>query len=104
MGKIKLNNIKWHQTIEVKEANSARSKERPEPRDTPPRLSRKPSLVSPSQLSEDSPEEVVKRISSLIYDETRVVLRSFLENVIRDSVCYTEHAKRKTVTALDVVY
>ena len=46
----------------------------------------------------------VKRISSLVYDETRVVLRSFLENVIRDSVTYTEHAKRKTVTALDVVY
>ena len=46
----------------------------------------------------------VKRISSLIYDETRVVLRAFLENVIRDSVTYTEHAKRKTVTALDVVY
>merc|ERR1712139_542515 len=46
----------------------------------------------------------VKRISSLIYDETRTVLKSFLENVIRDSVTYTEHAKRKTVTALDVVY
>ena len=46
----------------------------------------------------------VKRISSYIYEETRAVLRSFLENVIRDSVTYTEHAKRKTVTALDVVY
>ena len=46
----------------------------------------------------------VKRISSLIYEETRNVLRVFLENVIRDSVTYTEHAKRKTVTALDVVY
>merc|ERR1711934_1089240 len=46
----------------------------------------------------------VKRISSLIYDETRLVLRTFLENVIRDSVTYTEHAKRKTVTAIDVVY
>merc|ERR550537_87506 len=46
----------------------------------------------------------VKRISSYIYEETRAVLRSFLENVIRDSVVYTEHAKRKTVTALDVVY
>ena len=27
-----------------------------------------------------------------------------LLQVIRDSVTYTEHAKRKTVTALDVVY
>merc|ERR1712110_892379 len=46
----------------------------------------------------------VKRISSYIYEETRSVLRGFLENVIRDSVTYTEHARRKTVTALDVVY
>ena len=30
--------------------------------------------------------------------------RVFLENVIRDSVTYTEHARRKTVTAMDVVY
>ena len=46
----------------------------------------------------------VKRISSLIYEETRNVLRNFLEFVVRDSVTYTEHAKRKTVQALDVVY
>ncbi|KAL0211929.1 hypothetical protein RCL1_004492 [Eukaryota sp. TZLM3-RCL] len=46
----------------------------------------------------------VKRISALIYDETRTVLRTFLENVIRDSVTYCEHARRKTVTAMDVVY
>merc|ERR1712048_406298 len=46
----------------------------------------------------------VKRISSLVYDESRLVLRSFLESVVKDAVCYTEHAKRKTVTAIDVVY
>jgi histone H4 len=46
----------------------------------------------------------VKRISGDIYEEIRGVLRHFLENVIRDSVTYTEHARRKTVTALDVVY
>ena len=40
----------------------------------------------------------------VIYDETRGVLKSFLEGVIRDAVTYTEHAKRKTVTSLDVVY
>jgi hypothetical protein len=28
----------------------------------------------------------------------------FLENVVRDAVTYTEHARRKTVTAMDVVY
>lgn len=46
----------------------------------------------------------VKRISALIYEEVRGVLKTFLENVIRDAVTYTEHAKRKTVTSLDVVY
>lgn len=46
----------------------------------------------------------VKRISGLIYEETRGVLKGFLENVIRDAVTYTEHARRRTVTAMDVVY
>ena len=46
----------------------------------------------------------VKRISAMIYDEVRGVLKHFLENVVRDSVTYTEHARRKTVTAMDVVY
>ena len=40
----------------------------------------------------------------MIYEETRGVLKTFLESVIRDAVTYTEHAKRKTVTSLDVVY
>ncbi|THU81869.1 hypothetical protein K435DRAFT_692718, partial [Dendrothele bispora CBS 962.96] len=35
-----------------------------------------------------------KRISGLIYEETRGVLKIFMENVIRDSVTYTEHAIR----------
>ena len=46
----------------------------------------------------------VKRISNLIYEETRSVLKAFLETVVRDAVTYTEHARRKTVTAMDVVY
>ncbi|XP_062039297.1 histone H4-like [Lepus europaeus] len=47
----------------------------------------------------------VKRISGLIYEETRRgMLKVFLENVIHDAVTYTEHAKRKTVRAMDVVY
>merc|ERR1712195_448059 len=44
MGKLNKNNLKWHQTIEVKEVNS----------------------VSPSQLSEDSPEEEESRESALL--------------------------------------
>ena len=31
-------------------------------------------------------------------------LKAFLEASIKDAVTYTEHARRKTVTALDVVY
>ena len=46
----------------------------------------------------------VKRLSGLIYEEVRGVLKVFLENVIRDSVTYTEHVRRKTVSAKDVVY
>ncbi len=46
----------------------------------------------------------VKRISGLVYEETRTVLKEFLEDVIRDAVTYTEYARRKTVTAMDVVY
>jgi histone H4 len=46
----------------------------------------------------------VKRISYYIYDYSRDVLKGFLSSVIRDAITYTEHAKRKTVTAMDVVY
>lgn len=46
----------------------------------------------------------VKRISGLIYEETRGCLKGFLEGIVRDAVTYTEHARRKTVTAMDVIY
>ena len=46
----------------------------------------------------------VKRISGLIYEETRGVLKNYLESVVRDAVTYTEHARRKTVVAMDIVY
>ncbi|KAJ5070308.1 histone h4 [Anaeramoeba ignava] len=46
----------------------------------------------------------VKRISSQVYDDTRKILKSFLESVVRDAVTYTEHSKRKTVTTIDIVY
>ncbi|KAI1716016.1 centromere kinetochore component CENP-T histone fold domain-containing protein [Ditylenchus destructor] len=46
----------------------------------------------------------VVRISGFVYEETRNVLKIFLENVIRDAILYCEHARRKTVTAMDVVY
>jgi histone H4 len=46
----------------------------------------------------------VKRISGLVYEEIRSVLKVFLENVVRDAVTYTEHARRTNITAMDVVY
>ncbi len=46
----------------------------------------------------------VKRISGLVYEETRSVLRLFLDRVLHDAITYTRHARRSTVTALDVVY
>ena len=46
----------------------------------------------------------VKRICGLIYAETRGIAKVFLENVIKDAMAYTEHARRKTVSTMDIVY
>ncbi|GFP79536.1 histone h4, partial [Phtheirospermum japonicum] len=46
----------------------------------------------------------VKSIIGLIYEETHYVLNIFIKNVIRDAISYMEHARRETVTAMDVVY
>ena len=46
----------------------------------------------------------VKRLSRLIYVETRGLLKVFLGNLIHDAVVYTGHARRRTVTAMDVIY
>lgn len=60
-------------------------------------------LVSSSVVQLRLPRSLT-RFALVIYEETRGVLKTFLEGVIRDAVTYTEHAKRKTVTSLDVVY
>ena len=44
----------------------------------------------------------VKRVSQLIYDDARRSMKSYLDKIVRNAVTYAEHAKRKTVTALDV--
>ena len=46
----------------------------------------------------------VKRISGIMYDEVRGILKSFVEGVVTDSVTYMEHSKRTTVTSRDVVF
>ncbi|KAH3879477.1 hypothetical protein DPMN_003380 [Dreissena polymorpha] len=47
---------------------------------------------------------VLKRISCLIYERPEVSSRCSLRTSSAMAVTYTEHAKRKTVTAMDVVY
>ncbi len=46
----------------------------------------------------------IKRVSGLLYTEVRGVLRSFVENVVRDSIAFTECARRKSVQPSDVVH
>ncbi len=51
----------------------------------------------------------VKRISSLTFPEMRRLLTTpdgsgFLDRVVKDAYIYTEHANRKMVSVLDVVY
>lgn len=46
----------------------------------------------------------VKRLSVTIYEESRGVLKVFLENIIRDTITITEHARRNTVMKNDVLY
>jgi histone H4 len=46
----------------------------------------------------------VVRISGTIYDTTRDVLKKFVTKILHDCMVMTEHSKRSTVTARDVVY
>lgn len=46
----------------------------------------------------------VKRISGMIYQETRVVIKQYLERIMRTVVAVTDHSKRKTVTVSDVIF
>ena len=39
-----------------------------------------------------------------MYKETRDVLKAHLEGVIKDACAYSDHAKRKTIKAVDVVH
>lgn len=45
----------------------------------------------------------VKRMSGLIYEETNAVLKSFVSSIIQDAFVYAEHARRKTITTMDIV-
>ncbi|KAM0072046.1 putative transcription factor Hap3/NF-YB family [Helianthus debilis subsp. tardiflorus] len=46
----------------------------------------------------------IKRINGLIYEETRDFFKIFLNDFMRDAIKYTEDTRRKTITAMDVIY
>jgi histone H4 len=46
----------------------------------------------------------VKRISGGVYEQIREALLDFLRLVISDAITYVQHARRKTVIVMDVVY
>tara|TARA_Y100000748_G_scaffold303144_1_gene307417 strand:- start:1069 stop:1431 length:363 start_codon:yes stop_codon:yes gene_type:complete len=46
----------------------------------------------------------IKRISGDIYDESRSVLKAFIDNIVKDALSYCAHARRKTVIPLDIIY
>ena len=46
----------------------------------------------------------VKRISFTSHEFVRNYIDDFLQHVVRDTLTFTQHAKRKTITAMDVVY
>ena len=45
----------------------------------------------------------VKRTGGACYEETRSELETFMRNILRDSITYTGHGRRKTVSSGDVV-
>ena len=45
----------------------------------------------------------IRRMSGLLTEEVRGVLKSFVEKLIADSVSYTEYARKRTVTTSAVV-
>merc|ERR1740139_1348946 len=86
---------------QVKQRSAATAKPREESTELSAqrRLSAPPSWASLSPLSADSHVAVVPRGSAHTSMRRPAPSLGFLENVIRDSVTYTEHARRKTVTA-----
>lgn len=46
----------------------------------------------------------VKRINSLVYDETRKIVEGWLDEAVEKSMHYMEHARRKTVSVMDVAH
>lgn len=46
----------------------------------------------------------VKRISGAIYDDVRACLVTHLRSILKDCATYVEHAQRRTITVVDVIF
>lgn len=46
----------------------------------------------------------VKRLSAMIYEDTRGAMRTYMERVLRDCVAYCDYRRAKTVTVHDVLH
>ncbi|ODA76371.1 hypothetical protein RJ55_08217 [Drechmeria coniospora] len=46
----------------------------------------------------------VKRISAGVYQEIRIAMKAYLENILRTCVIYVEHRGAKTITTADVIH
>jgi histone H4 len=46
----------------------------------------------------------VVRMSALVYDETRAVLKVFVHALVQDAFVYMQHAHRKTISTTDVLF
>jgi histone H4 len=68
----------------------------------PHRAAPRPALSKP-EITRLARRGGIRRLSATVYEEARTVLRQFLAKLLYDTRCFTEHAKRKTVTAMDVV-
>ena len=46
----------------------------------------------------------VKRMSDTVHTEMRNLLRNFVSELVQDAMVYTEYSRRRTMSAMDVVY
>lgn len=46
----------------------------------------------------------MKRLGAAVYPEMSSIARSYLEVVLGHSIVYANHAKRKTVTCIDILF
>jgi histone H4 len=65
-------------------------------------------VVSTSDCGSENPGSIPGSgnflISDGIYNDTRDFVDYFLNEVVKGAAIFAEHARRKTITAMDVVY